>query len=368
MSQKPAIVIAGAEPAGLVAANMLYRDGFDVTVFESDTSATSRDQGGMLDLHVPDGQLALKKAGLLDAFMAVARHDDQEMRDIDWATGRVLREDIPAPSTGERPEIDRLALRELLLKPLPAGRVVWGARIATVSRTPRGRRVVHLQDGRTHECDLVIGADGAGSAVRAALTDVRPVYTGVTFVELWISDVDRRHPAIARQVGRGTLMSLGTGQAKGTALFAQRNGHALVRSYAAFSTDADDTDRPEKTLAGLTKQDLLARFSGWSPTLLALIENAERIAAVRPIVALPAGTRWPATPGLTLVGDAAHVMPPMGIGVNLAMLDAAELAEAVASRADWQAAVQAQERAMLDRAADTSEPCMSAFRAWFGLM
>lgn len=173
MSQKPVIVIVGAGPAGLVAANMLCRDGFDVTVFEADASATSRDQGGMLDLHVPDGQLALKKAGLFDAYMAIARHDDQELRDIDWATGETLLEDIPAPGTGDSPEIDRLVLRELLLEPLPASTVIWGARVVGVGKTPGGRRIVHLHDGRTHECDLVIGADGAGSAVRAALTDVR---------------------------------------------------------------------------------------------------------------------------------------------------------------------------------------------------
>ena len=363
MSQQPSIVIAGGGPAGLVAANILCREGFDVTVFEADASASSRDQGGTLDLHVPDGQLALHKAGLLDAFMAVARHEDQEQRDVDWVTGKVLREEIPEPGTGDRPEIDRLVLRELLLGPLPAETVVWGTRVVGVGKTSRGRRVVHLQDGRTHECDLVIGADGAGSAVREALTDVRPVYTGVTFVELWFSDVDRRHPAIAKQVGRGTLFSLGDGKG----LFAQRNGNALVRVYAAFRTLPEETDRPEKTLAGITRQDLLSRFAGWSPALLALIEDADCIAAVRPIVNLPLDRRWPATPGLTLVGDAAHVMPPMGVGVNLAMLDAAELAEAIASQPDWQAAVSAQENAMLERALTIGTGCLEAFGEWFAL-
>ncbi|VVD95694.1 Kynurenine 3-monooxygenase [Pandoraea aquatica] len=366
MSQKPVIVIAGAGPAGLVAANMLCRDGFDVTVFEGDTSATSRDQGGMLDLHVPDGQLALRKAGLLDVYMATARHDDQELRDIDWATGETLLEDIPAPGTGDSPEIDRLVLRELLLEPLPTGTVVWGTRVVGIGTTPAGRRVVHLQDGRTHECDLVIGADGAGSAVRAALTEVRPVYTGVTFVELWFSDVERQHPGVAALVGHGTLMSVGNGPGSGTALFAQRNGNDVIRSYAAFRTHADDTDRPEKALADITRQDLLARFPGWSPRLLTLIEDAERIVAIRPIVGLPTGTRWPATPGLTLIGDAAHVMPPMGVGVNLAMLDAAELAEAIAGASDWQAAVHAQEAVMLDRSGPIGEQCAHAFSEWFG--
>lgn len=367
MSQKPAIAIAGAGPAGLVAANILCRAGFDVTVFEADASATARDQGGMLDLHVPDGQLALHMAGLLDAFMAIARHDDQELRDLDWATGEVLLEDIPPPGTGDRPEIDRLVLRELLLKPLPEGTVVWGTRVIGVDKTAEGRCHLRLQDGRTHECDLVIGADGAGSAVRAALTDVRPIYSGVTFVELWLSDADRRHPDIAKMVGRGTLMSLGNGPEKGKALFAQRNGNDVIRAYAAFKTNPEDTDRPEKALAHIGKHDLLSRFPGWSSKLLAMIEDADCIAAIRPIVGLPTGTRWPTTPGLTLVGDAAHVMPPMGVGVNMAMLDAAELAHAIVRQSDWQTAVSAQEQRMLERAANTSEQCVSAFGEWFGL-
>ncbi|MDR3399103.1 MAG: NAD(P)/FAD-dependent oxidoreductase [Pandoraea sp.] len=360
MSQKPSIVIAGAGPAGLVAANILRREGFGVTVFEADTSVSSRDQGGMLDLHV-DGQLAMQKAGLLDDFMAIARHEDQEQRLMDGATGEVLEEEIPEPGTGDRPEIDRLVLRELLLKPLPANTVVWGARIADVSRTSTGRWAVRLHDGQIHEADLVIGADGAGSVVRAALTAARPVYTGVTFVELWIADVDRRHPAIAKRVGRGTLFSLHEGKG----IFAQRNGNALVRVYAAFKTDPDDTDRPEKALADISKADLLSRYAGWSTSLLSLIEDADCISAVRPIVSLPAGTRWPSTAGLTLIGDAAHVMPPMGVGVNLAMLDAAELAEAIASQSDWQAAVSAQEQVMLERAAVTAERCVRGFKAWF---
>ena len=362
MSQKPSVVIAGAGPAGLVAANILCREGFDVIVFEADASVSSRDQGGMLDLHVGDGQLAMRKAGLLDDFMAIARHEDQEQRFVDGVTGEVTREEIPAPGTGDRPEIDRLVLRELLLRPLAPETVIWGARIAGVRATSGGRRAVHLQDGRIHECDLVIGADGAGSAVRAALTAVRPIYTGVTFVELWIADVDRRHPAIAKRVGRGTLFSIHEGKG----IFAQRNGNALVRVYAAFKTDPGDTDRPEKTLAGIGKEALLSRYAGWSPTLLSLIGDADRIAAVRPIVSLPAGTRWPATTGLTLVGDAAHVMPPMGVGVNLAMLDAAELAEAITRHSDWQAAVSAQEAVMLERATVAAERCLRGFGEWFG--
>ena len=361
MSSKPSILIAGGGPAGLVAANMLWRHGFDVTVLEADASLSSRDQGGTLDLHPHEGQLALRKAGLLETFLALARHDDQEQRVVDAVTGAVLHEEIPKPGTGTRPEIDRVVLRQMLLEPLPPEIVVWGARIVDVAEAANGRWSVRLQGGAVHECDLVIGADGAGSAVRATLTDARPVYTGVTFVELWITDVDRKHPAIARFVGRGTLLALH--DEKG--IFAQRNGNAVVRVYAAFKTSNDTTERPERALAGISGHDLLARYEGWSPALRSLIEDADRIAAIRPIVSLPAGTKWPARSGLTLVGDAAHVMPPMGTGVNLAMLDAAELAEAIVSATNWRDAVRAREQVMLDRATPIAEECLRSFGEWF---
>jgi len=361
MAPKPSILIAGGGPAGLVAANMLWRHGFDVTVLEADASLSSRDQGGTLDLHPHEGQLALQKAGLLETFLMHARHDDQEQKVVNAVTGAVLHQEIPEPGTGTRPEIDRVVLRKMLLDPLPPEMVVWGARIADVTQAANGRWSVRLQDGAVHECDLVIGADGAGSAVRAALTDIRPVYTGVTFIELWITDVDRKHPTVARFVGRGTLLALH--DEKG--LFAQRNGNAVVRVYAAVKTPSDTIGRSERVLAGLSKHDLLARYEGWSPELRSLIEIADQIAAIRPIVSLPAGTTWRAKSGLTLVGDAAHVMPPMGTGVNLAMLDAAELAQAIVSAADWREAVSAQEQVMLDRAMPIAEECLRGFAEWF---
>jgi 2-polyprenyl-6-methoxyphenol hydroxylase-like FAD-dependent oxidoreductase len=64
---------------------------------------------------------------------------------------------------------------------------------------------------------------------------------------------------------------------------------------------------------------------------------------------------------LTLVGDAAHVMPPLGVGVNLAMLDAAELAEALIGSVDWRQAVREYEKVMLDRAERISVHCNAAF-------
>lgn len=360
--QHPAIAIVGAGPAGLTIANILHRNGWQVTVFESDPSADARDQGGTLDLHRDGGQLALERAGLLDTFLSLARHEDQEQRVVDHATGALLREQIPEHGDRDRPEIDRLVLRQLLLQPLPGETVRWGAQVDDVIARPEAGYQLRLREETAGPFDLVIGADGAWSRVRRALTDVRPNYTGVAFVELWLGDVDARHPVLAKLVGHGTLFSLGNG----AGIFAQRNGGATIRVYAAFRTRHEDTERPDRTRAGITTSQVLARFEGWSPSLRALIADADHVAAVRPIVALPPGLRWDRKPGLTLVGDAAHVMPPLGFGVNLAMLDAADLAEALVTTPDWRQAVRDYEDLMIERATQLAVDCNRAFEAWFG--
>ena len=361
MPEHISIAILGAGPAGLTAANILTRHGMSCRVFEADGSARSRDQGGSLDLHPDEGQRALEKAGLLDTFMAIARHEHQDQRVIDHATGAVLRLDSPEPGTGTRPEIDRIVLRELLLKPLSADVVQWGKLVTNVLARPGGRYTLHHAAEPLGTFDLVIGADGAGSIVRAALTTARPIYTGITFVELWLEAVDQRHPALAALVGNGTLFALHGG----SGIIAQRNGNGVVRVYAAFRTLPEETDRPDQTLANITRAALLSRFNGWAPALLSLISEADRIAAVRPIVALPTPLGWVGKAGLTLVGDAAHVMPPLGVGVNLAMLDAAELAEALVSGENWRSAVAAYEQVMIARADRIATSLDVAFQEMF---
>ncbi|TCU66168.1 FAD binding domain-containing protein [Bradyrhizobium sp. R2.2-H] len=93
-----------------------------------------------------------------------------------------------------------------------------------------------------------------------------------------------------------------------------------------------------------------ALFGGWSPALTALIAGSDTPLVPRLIYNLPDEHRWARIPGVTLVGDAAHLMAPNGEGANLAMLDGAELAQAIiAHPGDTEAALAAYEQALFPR-------------------
>ncbi|MCK7625218.1 FAD-dependent monooxygenase [Streptomyces sp. RS10V-4] len=348
----PRIAIAGGGLGGLVCARVLERHGLPVTVLERESSPTARTQGGSLDIHPESGQEALRACGLFEQFSALARPEGQEYRLLD-RTGAMVQHLVPEDGAEPRPEIDRGRLRDLLLGSLAAGTVRWGAAVETVTPLGGGTSRVTLADGRTEDFDLVIGADGAWSRVRAAVTGVQPWYTGVTFVESYVEDCDRRHPDLARLVGPGSLMAKEGGQA----LFAQRNGDGRIRVYAAFRAPEDWHAGLDLTDPGAVREYLLARYADWDESLLALVRSGDGGYISRPLHALPVPHTWESVPGLTLLGDAAHLMPPLGVGANLAMQDGLELARALVTEASLEDAVRAYERVMLPRAAETAAAC-----------
>src|ERR1700761_4779743 len=88
------ISIVGAGPGGLTCARVLQRHGLAVTVYDRDSGPAARNQGGTLDLHADDGQVALREAGLLEEFFRLARPEGQEMRELDSA-GAILLHHVP---------------------------------------------------------------------------------------------------------------------------------------------------------------------------------------------------------------------------------------------------------------------------------
>ncbi|MDX3642137.1 NAD(P)/FAD-dependent oxidoreductase [Streptomyces sp. MB09-02B] len=339
------IAVVGSGPAGLTLARVLHRHDHPVALFERDPAPDARPPGGTLDLHEGTGQLALEKAGLLTGFRALSRPEGQAMRILDTA-GTVLRDWRPRPDDRANPEIDRGQLRDLLLGPLD---VRWGRDVTRVEPGTGDGAVVRFEDGRQESFDLVVGADGAWSRVRPAVSPVTPHYTGVTSVETSLDDVDTRHPDLARLIGDGSVAVYGVNRA----LVAQRNSGGHVKVYAQFRAPLDRHTNRDPADIEAVRSSLLALFDGWAAPVLDLLRHGTAFDH-RPFHTLPVSHTWTHVPGVTLLGDAAHLMPPLGAGANLAMLDGAELAESIVAASgpgDLDEAVRAFEERMWARAA-----------------
>ncbi|MFI6350167.1 FAD-dependent oxidoreductase [Streptomyces sp. NPDC050560] len=343
------VTIIGAGLGGLTLARVLHVHGIPSVVYEAEPSPQARNQGGMLDIHDYNGQLALQAAGLMDEFRAIILEGRQAVRFVD-SEGTVLL-DQPDDGTGGRPEVQRGDLRQMLLDSLPAGTVRWGRRADTVRALGGGRHEVAFTDGSSVTTELLVGADGAWSRVRPLLSDVTPEYAGTSFVETYLYDADTRHPAVAKAVGGGTF---GVFDREGSelGLAAHREKGDTVHTYVMLPRPQEWFDAVDFTDPAAATARIAAEFDGWTPDAVALITESDTAPLLRLHHTLPVGLRWNRVAGVTLVGDAAHLAAPNGEGANLAMLDGAELGEAVAAhRDDTEAALDAYERVMFPRSA-----------------
>ena len=350
------VTIIGAGLGGLTLARVLHVNGIPATVHEAEASPAARAQGGMLDIHVDNGQPALQAAGLMEEFRALVLEGREALRILD-RDGNVLF-DEPDDGSGGRPEVLRGELRQMLLDSLPAGTVRWGHKVTDVRALGDGRHEVTFADGATVTTSLLVGADGAWSRVRPLLSDATPAYVGTSFVETYLHDSDDRHPAAAKAVGDGALMALAPGQG----IQAHRETGGTIHAYITLNKSKDWLAGIDFTDPAAATARIAAEFDGWAPELAALITDADTAPVPRPIHSLPSGHRWDRVPGVTLLGDAAHLMAPSGEGANLAMFDGAELGKAIAAHpGDIEAALAAYEQTLFPRSAEAADDAAVIF-------
>lgn len=346
------MAIVGAGLGGLTAARVLQQHGLLPAVFDS-RPAPPTVQRGSLVMHADSGQAALRTAGLMEQFATAARSEPRGVRLLD-KRGGLLYQDRGTVNEQTMPEMNRGELVALLTNSLEPDTVRWNHTVTTVHANADEGYLITFDDQRTDSVDIVIGADGGWSRIRELVSPTSPGYTGVTFVEVWLEDVACRHPQVAALVREGSAFAV----ADSKGIFAQRQPGDRVRIYIAFRAGMNWLiDGPLDQGCRAVASTMDAMFEDWAPELRSLITDVDDPFIVRPAYALPIPHRWKTTPGVTLIGDAAHLMPPVfGYGANLAMLDGAELGQvlgdAIQIGAGLDEALRSYEKTMLARSVD----------------
>lgn len=349
----PKIAIAGGGPAALTLGALLHQRNIPFQIIElrpKPTEAELDQPSGMLDLHTESGLAAIRACGLWEKFLPLTADCEESMLIADQA-GTVLHAD--EGGLEPRPEISRHNITRLMLGIVPPEAIRWKTKIVSARRreeengstrkTTLDLQAVEGTEIVSETFDLVVGADGAWSKIRALLTDVKPKPSNLHYVTLIIKNITTRFPELAQIVGKGSYMSL----AKGHGLMSQRGAQDSAM-ISFFMNDTDLGTNHFTKLAELSVSDLRKalleddRLYGEHGAKLKELANtafdeeikhkgADGKLDLKPLVALPPGYQWDAMSGITLMGDAAHVMlPTAGEGVNCAMWDALDLSEVIA--------------------------------------
>lgn len=330
--QDKKVAIVGAGPGGLTLARLLQLKGVDVKVYERDKDKSVRQQGATLDLHYESGLKALREGGLMEEFKKNYRPgadrltitDNNAVVHFTESEERVIQD---IDSEYARPEIDRGPLRDLLIASLQDETIVWNARFSELKKEKNGWNLF-FENGTVAYADLVIAADGAGSKIRKHITGIQPVYSGVTIVEGNIYNAAINAPHLWKLTNGGKVFAMGSHKtiilsAKGEGSLSFYTGTKEREDWA--NTAGIDFENKAQIFDWFKQ-----RFSDWSNDWQEIFATDESYFIARPQYHFPLDQSWPALPDLTMLGDAAHRMPPFaGEGVNQAMQDALELYEAL---------------------------------------
>jgi len=344
------IAIVGGGPGGLTLARLLQLGGADAKVYERDLNKNARVQGSPLDMHEGSGYSALQAAGLVERFKSNIHVGADKKIIVNEHAEIFFSDHNGAESDPPRSEISRGALRKIFLESLQPETVIWDSHFISMEKHHEGW-LLHFKNGSSAYADLVVDAEGANSKIRPYITGIKAFYTGVTMIEITITNAQQSAPRIYSLLNGGKIMAFGN---KKCVLGGQKGADGLG-FYASFKTDENwalnsgiDFNNKTQVLAWFKKE-----FKEWSSIWYEIFENAAVPIIPRPIYCMPLDQTWEVMPNLTLLGDAAHVMPPFaGEGANTSMFDALELSEGLFSDKydNLQAAIAAYEFSMRKRA------------------
>ena len=347
---QPSVTIIGAGVGGLCLAQGLRLSGTPVKVFERDASRTTPVAGYQLSIS-PTGARALKSCLAPRIFESLTMQTAEPSRAVtflDHRMNRLLALDLPDHDRrsidSERP-VDRTTLRRVLLEGLDDV-VQFGKTFVAFEGPPNGRVTAVFADGSRATSDLLVGADGANSAVRCQLLPlVKRVETGLVAVggKLWLDDQVRAR--LPEALTRGPTPILGP---YGCFMFVSLVAYDDLRGFE------DAPDRQDYLMWGFSARRerfgfahgaekhegselkrLVERLTtGWHPDLKRMVQDTDPAT----VTSFPVKTSMPIKPwktgNVTLLGDALHNMPPYrGVGANTALWDAALLRETIVDAA-----------------------------------